>query len=253
MLGFKETTVIATIAATAAGDANGNLDRIQARHLARMGARTAQTACQAPQEPLTPEHIAAAPAPRLDEAAADRYGLQQARHLALAGARRSRALTEPPVSMTPGSNDPPSSNVAHSKNPAMVPGYELDIRGDCDLLRAPRRIFDIRKYVPNGEGFVLGRQAKVFPPDFENPGAGDNEESAESSISQPINKFEEHFIHDIALDSALSEEQRRLVNLILDGRNIFYTGSAGTGKSTVLRGALSSFKGSKLSRSAQLA
>ncbi|SMQ52673.1 unnamed protein product [Zymoseptoria tritici ST99CH_1A5] len=207
----------------------------QARHLARMGARTAQTAGQASQEPLTPEHVSSASAPRLDEAAADRYGLQQARHLALAGARRSQALTETPVSMAPSSNDSPSSDVAHSKNPATVPGYELDIRGDCDLLRVPRRIFDIRKYVRIGEGFVLGRQAKVFPPDLENTGAGDNEESAESTISQPISKFEEHFIHDIALDSALSEEQRRLVNLILDGRNIFYTGSAGTGKSTVLR------------------
>ncbi|KAJ2894691.1 hypothetical protein MKZ38_007309 [Zalerion maritima] len=33
----------------------------------------------------------------------------------------------------------------------------------------------------------------------------------------------------------LSEEQEKLVNLILTGRNVFYTGAAGTGKSRVLR------------------
>ena len=36
-------------------------------------------------------------------------------------------------------------------------------------------------------------------------------------------------------DPPLCEEQERLVQLILGGRNVFYTGSAGTGKSTVLK------------------
>lgn len=36
----------------------------------------------------------------------------------------------------------------------------------------------------------------------------------------------------------LSAEQQELVDLILSGRNVFYTGSAGTGKSTVLKAAV---------------
>lgn len=36
----------------------------------------------------------------------------------------------------------------------------------------------------------------------------------------------------------LSTEQKNLVDMILDGKNVFYTGSAGTGKSTVLRAAV---------------
>ncbi|KAF4122206.1 Pfam:DUF889 [Geosmithia morbida] len=36
----------------------------------------------------------------------------------------------------------------------------------------------------------------------------------------------------------LSEEQQQLVNLILSGKNVFFTGSAGTGKSTVLKAAV---------------
>jgi len=33
----------------------------------------------------------------------------------------------------------------------------------------------------------------------------------------------------------LSKEQQQVVDYILDGRNVFYTGSAGCGKSTILR------------------
>ncbi|RYP73819.1 hypothetical protein DL771_003397 [Monosporascus sp. 5C6A] len=37
---------------------------------------------------------------------------------------------------------------------------------------------------------------------------------------------------------SLSPEQQALINLIVTGRNVFYTGAAGTGKSTVLRAAV---------------
>ncbi|KAI4617527.1 hypothetical protein J4E80_005730 [Alternaria sp. BMP 0032] len=38
-----------------------------------------------------------------------------------------------------------------------------------------------------------------------------------------------------ATEPVLDQDQQRLVELILDGKNVFYTGSAGCGKSTVLR------------------
>ena len=41
----------------------------------------------------------------------------------------------------------------------------------------------------------------------------------------------------------LCEEQRALVDLILSGRNVFYTGSAGCGKSTVLKAFVKELKG----------
>jgi DNA replication protein DnaC len=40
---------------------------------------------------------------------------------------------------------------------------------------------------------------------------------------------------DSTVDPPLCEEQQRLVNTIMTGRNVFYTGSAGCGKSTVLK------------------
>jgi ATP-dependent DNA helicase PIF1 len=41
--------------------------------------------------------------------------------------------------------------------------------------------------------------------------------------------------NDDPKEPTLCQEQADLVNLILSGRNVFYTGSAGVGKSTVLR------------------
>jgi ATP-dependent DNA helicase PIF1 len=41
--------------------------------------------------------------------------------------------------------------------------------------------------------------------------------------------------HDPATEPVLCEEQQRLVDLIVKGHNVFYTGSAGCGKSTVLK------------------
>ena len=41
--------------------------------------------------------------------------------------------------------------------------------------------------------------------------------------------------HTSANEPTLCKEQRDLVDLILNGQNVFYTGSAGTGESTALR------------------
>lgn len=46
----------------------------------------------------------------------------------------------------------------------------------------------------------------------------------------------------VAIEPQLSPEQERVVDLILSGRNVFYTGSAGTGKSTVLKAFVSRLK-----------
>lgn len=45
-----------------------------------------------------------------------------------------------------------------------------------------------------------------------------------------------------AAEPVLSDEQLRLVQLIESGRNVFYTGSAGTGKSTVLKAFVKSLR-----------
>lgn len=43
---------------------------------------------------------------------------------------------------------------------------------------------------------------------------------------------------DLASEPVLCKEQQDLINLMLTGRNVFYTGSAGCGKSTVLKAAV---------------
>ena len=43
-------------------------------------------------------------------------------------------------------------------------------------------------------------------------------------------------------EPVLDEEQSKLVDLIVSRRNVFYTGSAGTGKSTVLKALVKRFK-----------
>lgn len=47
------------------------------------------------------------------------------------------------------------------------------------------------------------------------------------------------------VEPELCEEQRNLVNLILSGQNVFYTGSAGCGKSTVLKAFVKELKARK--------
>jgi DNA replication protein DnaC len=47
---------------------------------------------------------------------------------------------------------------------------------------------------------------------------------------------------DAKIEPELCEEQRRLVSLILGGQNVFYTGSAGCGKSTVLKAFVKELK-----------
>lgn len=51
-----------------------------------------------------------------------------------------------------------------------------------------------------------------------------------TSLSRPILQFQ-----DDPSEPPLSSEQVRLVNLIVQGKNVFYTGSAGVGKSRVLK------------------
>lgn len=58
----------------------------------------------------------------------------------------------------------------------------------------------------------------------------DSEREDCASLSRPILPFQD----DLA-EPPLSSEQLRLVNLIVQGKNVFYTGSAGVGKSRVLK------------------
>lgn len=52
----------------------------------------------------------------------------------------------------------------------------------------------------------------------------------------------EEEIQSTYVDPPLNAEQQEVVDLILSGRNVFYTGAAGTGKSTVLRAALNELR-----------
>jgi DNA replication protein DnaC len=58
--------------------------------------------------------------------------------------------------------------------------------------------------------------------------------TSESFISEPK--------QDSIVEPPLCEEQQQLVNTIMTGRNVFYTGSAGCGKSTVLKNFVNRLK-----------
>lgn len=57
-------------------------------------------------------------------------------------------------------------------------------------------------------------------------------------LSQPQGHLDDHAIRPTAEGVLLDREQKALVDLILTGRNVFYTGAAGTGKSIILHAAV---------------
>lgn len=61
----------------------------------------------------------------------------------------------------------------------------------------------------------------------------------EQMVSKPLKSSKKD---GPAAEPELCEEQRKLVDLILSGRNVFYTGSAGCGKSTVLKAFVKELK-----------
>jgi ATP-dependent DNA helicase PIF1 len=112
------------------------------------------------------------------------------------------------------------------------------------------------RYVRLGEGYVLGHEARIL-------GVGPvDDSSASHEVCVGMETEPTHYSRvkqitsealvssqqpheaspDTALNFALSHEQQQLVDLIGKGNNVFYTGSAGTGKSTVLRAFVADFE-----------
>lgn len=70
----------------------------------------------------------------------------------------------------------------------------------------------------------------------------ENEQLDKKIFKTNHNKLEEVKALKTVKPITLSEEQEKIQNLVLDGKNIFYTGSAGTGKSILLRSIIKELK-----------
>ena len=69
------------------------------------------------------------------------------------------------------------------------------------------------------------------------PGVPSTRNPGHLVLSQPRH-LDDHAARPAVDEVSLSLEQQELINLILTGRNVYYTGAAGTGKSTVLQAAV---------------
>jgi ATP-dependent DNA helicase PIF1 len=72
------------------------------------------------------------------------------------------------------------------------------------------------------------------------PPSPNRHERAASFIS--ISSDEDESDNREVIEPTLCREQQELVDLIMSGRNVFFTGSAGCGKSTVLKAAIDQLK-----------
>lgn len=116
----------------------------------------------------------------------------------------------------------------------------------------PPEVIEVKRLGPKSqaaeEGTVRLQTGKTKEADFISLGATDDDDDlfnkrfSESSKTNPADsKLISHISNTDAslvekpIEPPLTAEQQALVDVILSGKNVFYTGSAGTGKSTVLK------------------